>query len=346
MNAPMRLAVALILPCSIAAAACSNHAAVPAVAAGVASTAGNAHFGASAGTLYVASSASKVYAFDPGTTTPKLTITVGIHTPTDLIFDSNENLYVANLSPGHGSVTEYANGQGAPIRTIVKGISGINSGGMAVTNDGTLIVTDQGGVSEYHPGATTPFLTIARPAAYVALASQTTFFATMRTSAVSNFTVGTRKPNFVISRPFMVPGPIAVDSSGTLYVVDVCGPGCAVYTYDSTGKLIATLSNGIDAPVGVLVDSQDNAWIDNFGEFNSSITAFHAGQVSPFEYIANSVNSPDAMVVDAAGTLYIGNGRGGHDIVEYASGQTTPTLKFALPHNQSATSMVIAPPGL
>ena len=330
---------------AIFAAGCSYHtpgAALPNQAAGSSSI---VRFGGTAGTLYVAAFSGHVYAYAPGTTSPKLTITAGIHRPVALGFDASNNLYVVNAGPSkHGSVTVYASGQGSPIRTIEKGLSGPGGGSMAVTSNGTLVVGDVGGISEYQPGATAPFLKIPRRTTYVSLATQTSFYATT-SQAVGNFTIGSSKPNFAVRHPFMVPGPTAVDSTSTLYVVDACGPGCAVYEYDSTGDFLRTLSN-VDIPVGVFVDSSDNAWVNNYGEITSSVEAFHPGQSSPFIFITKGISAAFAITVDAAGTLYVADGAGSHDIVEYASGSTSPTLKFPLPHGETASALIIAPPGL
>lgn len=297
------------------------------------------------GSLYVASHGSKIYAFAPGTTKPKLTITVGVNNPNGLLFDSKNNLYVSNAGPGSaGSVTEYAPGQTAPIRTITKGINQPTMGSMAAPPDGTLIVASQAGISEYHPGETKPFFNRPSPASAVVIASPTTIDVSLR-PVVANFTIGQKKWNFAMSDT-MIPGPLAIDASGTLYVVDSCGPGCPVREYDPSGDLIRTLGNGIDIPVGVLVDPANNAWVNNYGEISPSISAFHPNHASPFFSLTNGLNSATSIAVDGAETLYVGNTGGNKFVKEYANGSHTPTLKFPLPHNEIPTALVIAPPGL
>jgi sugar lactone lactonase YvrE len=347
---PLRASLVLAATVALTASACGSHGVAPNPGIGTANSFPSAlHDGsapAAVGSLYVATTGSKVYAFAPGATVPKLVISKGIHTPDDLHFDGQNNLFVANAGPGqNGSVTVYARGQGNPTRTITSGVKGPTNGSTAVTHDGTLIVADTGGISEYHPGASTPFLSIAATSGSVALASQTSFFATT-SMTVANFTIGSSSSNFHINGPFMIPGSMAVDSHGTLYVVDACGPGCAVYEFGPHGHLIRILSNGIDAPLFVLVDGSENAWVLNFGELSSSISAFHRNGTTPFEAIDHGLNSPIVIAVDGAGTLYLANDGGPAAIAEYARGSTTPTLTFRLPHNERARALVISPPGL
>jgi streptogramin lyase len=69
------------------------------------------------GDLYVADiSASAVYVFPPGATSPSLTITDGISGPYGVIVDSKGNVFVTNLD--NNTVTAYAAGQTSPFEDI------------------------------------------------------------------------------------------------------------------------------------------------------------------------------------------------------------------------------------
>ena len=335
------LSAALIALC---AAGCSMHSAAPLPAQQLGTTSHNVRVN-TVGSLYVAASGSHVYAFAPGQTMPKLVITNGINKPTYLIFDTSNNLYVANAGPGStGSVTEYTNGQGSPTRTITAGVNAPAFGSLAVSPDGTLIVASQAGISEYHPGATRPFFNKKTPSTYVVAAPTNTIDVTTSTNLTSNFPLGKWKPNFSFNAG--VAGALGIDTAGTLYIVDASGPGAPVREFDPTGKFIRLLGNGIDIPVSVFVDSSNNAWVNNFGEITASISGFHQNATSPFISITQGINSVNALTVDSAGTLYIANGGGGKLIREYASGSTTPTLSFPLRQSQVGASLVIAPPGI
>jgi hypothetical protein len=343
-TARLRLSLLSAALIALFAAGCSMHSAAPLTAQLQGATSHNVR-GNTVGSLYVAASGSHVYAFAPGQTMPKLVITNGINKPTYLIFDSSNNLYVANAGPGStGSVTEYTNGQGSPTRTITTGVNAPTYGSLAVSPDGTLIVASQAGISEYHPGATRPFFNKSKPSTYVVAAPANTIDVTTWTSLTSNFPLGKWKPNFSFNAG--VAGALGIDTAGTLYIVDASGPGAPVREFDATGKFIRLLGNGIDIPVSVFVDSRNNAWVNNFGEITASISGFHQNADSPFISITQGINSVNALTVDSAGTLYIANGGGGKLIREYANGSTTPTLSFPLRQNQVGTSLVIAPPGI
>jgi hypothetical protein len=300
------------------------------------------------GSLYVAVGNSKIYVYAPGAAMPKFVITNGLAQPTDLLFDNKKNLFVSNLGPGgpHSSVTVYANGKGNPVRTITNGVFQPLTQSLAVTADGTLIVADSVGISEYHPASNAPFLKIATNAGNVILTSQTTFDFISQTSVVQNMTIGKRNPNFTISNQLSSPVYLAVDSAGVLYVANSCGitSGCYVTEYAPNGRGPIHFL-GEDGPFYLVIDRQQNLYVLNFGEFGPSLNEYRKDHTTPFRTITQGLSFPNAMAVDAAGTLYVANDSPA-TVTEYAPGQTTPKLTIRIPYGDRPSAMVIAPLGI
>ncbi len=78
---------------------------------------------------------------------------------------------------------------------------------------------------------------------------------------------------------------LAVDKKGTLYAANLLGGNgsITIYPKGQTSPSL-TITNGCDAPYGIAVDSQGNIFTSNLD--NNTITAYHAGQTSPYETIS------------------------------------------------------------
>lgn len=119
------------------------------------------------GDLYVANfvenqgfCSGNIYVYPPRKGKPKYVISSGLWGPVAMIFDSAQNLYVANGV--NSTVAVYPLGQRKPSLTISKGLSSPTA--LAVSAKGDLYVASDGSgpgwVTMYSPGAKSPRLTI------------------------------------------------------------------------------------------------------------------------------------------------------------------------------------------
>jgi hypothetical protein len=93
----------------------------------------------------------------------------------------------------------------------------------------------------------------------------------------------------------------------------------------------ATITDGIDEPLGIAVGADGTLYVANFhgglgkGSGNGSVTVYKAGSTHPSLTITD-VNEPNSVAVDAHGTLYVGeNASNTTEIAEFAPGATSPT---------------------
>jgi len=146
-----------------------------------------------------------------------------------------------------------------------------------------------------------------------------------------------------------LPGGIAVDSSGNLYIADggnhrirklsngiittVAGNGTAGYTGDSAAATSAELND----PVGVAVDSSGNLYIADAGNnvirkvANGTITTFAGNNKAGPGYFGDGasatnaqLNDPVGVAVDSAGNVYIADAN--NNAIREVSGGNISTL--------------------
>jgi|HubBroStandDraft_6_1064221.scaffolds.fasta_scaffold82847_2 sugar lactone lactonase YvrE len=185
----------------------------------------------SKGNLYVAGlegsgPRAQVEVFPPGAKKPARTITEGIQYPFALLVDKSNDLFVANcgfgscyLSSGNrGSITEYAYGSGAPLRTITDGIDSPQA--MAFGKNGLLFVANYG---YFKKGSVTVYSSGTKP--------------------VRRITAGIRNPD-----------ALAVGPSGYVYVANYAyakgHDSITVYTPDGS-QLVRTIPEELDGPLSL-----------------------------------------------------------------------------------------------
>jgi sugar lactone lactonase YvrE len=185
------------------------------------------------------------------------------------------NLYVAN--EGASTVTVYARGDNSVLRTISKGISSPIS--LAMSANGSLYVLN---CCQSNIGSVTVY--------------DATSGKLLRTIS------DVKKPS-----------AMAVGPNGYIFVADNTSSEVAVY--GNTGSLpIYTLTNGINAPRGLAVDSEGNLYVSNCPEEcynfvgpNGNVTVYSAGQYTLSRTISRGVTSPDALMVARNNYLYVAN---------------------------------------
>lgn len=89
----------------------------------------------------------------------------------------------------------------------------------------------------------------------------------------------------------------------------------------------ATITDGIDDPLGIAVDASGSLYVANQagGSGSGSVTVYKAGSTHPSLTITE-VSNPNSVAVDSHGTLYVGeNASNTTEIAEFAPGATSPT---------------------
>jgi hypothetical protein len=217
--------------------------------------------------LYVGNSNSNtvtVYDFYAGTLLR--TISNGVNNPLTLAVDKAGNVYSGNaFRPG--SVTEY-DSNGNLIRTITNGTSFPEA--LALDAGGTLYVGNNGSITVYPPGATSPSLTISAgigvPSAIGVDGSGTVYSANQTNNTVTEYAAGSASILRTISGVNDPPG-LAVDFTGKL-VVSSCyscsgqgGGTDAVFIYAPGATTPMVSLNQVSGPGAVAFDSLDNIYV-------------------------------------------------------------------------------------
>ncbi len=129
-----------------------------------------------------------------------------------------------------------------------------------------------------------------------------------------------------VTLPFTgLPGDVAVDTAGDLYVAD---------GYDASNSRVLKLAagsntqtvlpfTGLNAPFGVAVDTAGDLYVTD--RDNNRVLKLAAGSSTQSVLPFTGLNYPDGVAVDAAGDLYVADG-GNHRVLELAAGSATPSV--------------------
>ena len=191
------------------------------------------------------------------------------------------------------SLTAYAataTGNGAPVATISGAATGLSGpAGLAFDPAGRLVVanTATGSITEYAPGArgnASPVVTI------------------------SGADTGLSNPNGV-----------AFDAAGHLFVTNAGNDSVTEYAPGAVGDAspIATLqgsSTGLSNPDGIAFDTAGRIFVANLADgTNGTVTEYapgaiaNAAPVATIAGTATTLTEPDAVSLDSAGNLYVGD---------------------------------------
>jgi len=288
---------------------------------------------AAAAHLYVANgdgNSITVYALNAsGNAAPARTI-AGASThlafPQGLAFDAAGNLLVAEgegLDAEIDAFSPTANGDAAPLYTIVPGESSAFGFGLAVAPDGELAEAICGSCGFVgSPDA------VQRYALGKNVASPTTKLAGGSTGLA-------------------FPYGLAFDASGTLYVADNLTNAIGVFPPGSAGDVAPsrTIAGGaVKSPTGLAVDASGELFASIATGTSAAILVFPKGGSSPARTIANPVAdtfvNPSQILIDATGALWVpsGNVCGASTgapcaatgaVSVYAPGAATPTRTIA-----------------
>ncbi|MGA8532891.1 MAG: hypothetical protein WB615_02145 [Candidatus Tumulicola sp.] len=213
--------------------------------------------------LYVATFGAGVLVYGPGGTQTVHVIRKGTKGCSALAFDRARNLYVAN--EWNGTVTVYAPGKTPGHPKLVHKIVGLHQPlALAFGPSGNLFVANHKSVYVFKAGSLELLRTI-----------------TGITSAAA----------------------IAIDSIGRLYVSsdpftrEGYQPGwVTVYSAGGT-KPLRKITEGIDVPRAVIIDSSDNVYVAN--SFNSSVTVYSPGGTKLVGTITDGVTDPNFLAFNS-----------------------------------------------
>jgi serine/threonine protein kinase, bacterial len=134
---------------------------------------------------------------------------------------------------------------------------------------------------------------------------------------------------------------VARDATGAhpwLYVGGFSNNVVAIYDLEKFGTpQIGTITNGINGPGGLAIDSQGTLYVANQSAGN--VTIYPAGTIAPSLTLSQGLQSPQSVAVDSHGNVYVCNRGSAPAIVVYPPGQTTPSQTITSSLIQSLTQI-------
>ncbi len=250
------------------------------------------------GDLYIAdvpsgtSGTVKVYA--PGSSSPKIVISDGIHYPNALAVSASERLFVSNY---YARATVYAPRTTSPLYAAKTGLFSVD---LRLDSNGTLYDAQNQGPYGGRSSAVAVFPFGKRLATLhiqegvnlpvaVALDSQRNVYVANSTN-VTVYAHGSTKLLRTIKRGLLAPQALAVDPTGRLYVADSIADTVTVYAPHSN-KLISTIRQGINQPKALTLDGFGPLYVAN----RNSVTVYDTESFRLAQTIRTGVDHPVAV---------------------------------------------------
>ncbi|HEY1868951.1 MAG TPA: hypothetical protein VGG70_11705 [Candidatus Cybelea sp.] len=211
------------------------------------------------GNLYVANtSAGTVTEYAPGKTTRSFSYSQGLGDPAGVAIDAKQNVYITCLSPP--SLAVFAQKSNTPKLKITNLTFPID---VALDPAGDVYVTtynanfSSGEIIEYAPGSTLGTnrgIVTKEPGGIVLDKAGDIVTADQGLPGVLVFPPGKTQPSETFAQNTIDPDPVRLSrSEKQVYVGDAVGNAVYVYAYPS-GKLVDTITDGVDGPNGLAVD--------------------------------------------------------------------------------------------
>jgi len=227
------------------------------------------------------SSANTVTLYAGAQNAPAVVIASGLVNPQGLVFDSNGDLFVASEP---SSVVEYAPPYTGVPTTIAAGVN--HPQALALDNRGNLFVANGNGsntVTEY----------------------------------IAPYTGG---PSATISGGVDDPVSLAIDAGDSLYVANSAANTVTVYA-SPYGGTPTTVSNGLNGPNSVALDSHGNLFASNLNSTPNAVLEFappFSSSSAPAAWITNGISEQGAIAVNANANLFVPN-QGANSVTEYGA---------------------------
>jgi hypothetical protein len=132
-------------------------------------------------------------------------------------------------------------------------------------------------------------------------------------------TVPNPSPMGSITTGVNVPIGLAVDTKGTLYVVNIGNNTVTEYKHGSITPDF-TITGGMSSPYGIGVDSHRNVFVTNLG--TNTVTGYRHGQTSPFETVSGVGPNPVGLAVDQSDNVFVADDSD-NTIYEIPAGSST-----------------------
>ena len=213
----------------------------------------------SKGNLYITNTrGNTVTEYAPGSVNPSFTYSSGLGAPAGVAVDSKQNVYVSSLSPA--SVKVFPQGSNTPGVTITNLTYPID---VALDPSANLYVTSytagftNGEIVEYSPGSTNGTnlgIVTGAPGGIALDEAGDIVTADQHLPGVLVFPPGKTAPSLTFAQNTLDPDPVRfLANEKQVYVGDAVGNAVYVYDYPS-GKLVDTITDGIDGPNGLALD--------------------------------------------------------------------------------------------
>jgi sugar lactone lactonase YvrE len=276
------------------------------------------------GNLYVASdSKNSISVYSPGGLSLLRTITKGVSVADALVFDNEDNLYVANCTKQcdskkkHGTVTVYKAGTATLTRTITDGVDRPEA--LAFDSTGNLYVCNAPVGTEGGPA----------PA-----------------GSVTVYASGKGTPLRTITSGVVGPSALAIDKSNELYVANTAGANVTVYAAGKTSvlRMFGKFSSNEFVPVRLAFNGSGNLYVVDDGG-NGSVDVFAPKGTSPVQVITQGLNAPSSIAFDKQGKLYVSSwpfSSTGSTVTAYAPGKTS-VLQTITAGITSPVAIAVAP---
>lgn len=295
-----------------------------------------------------------------------------IFRPTSSRSSAAPYLYVASKgqdvkSRGRGMTAVFQVGQSSALRLATQTVHPV---GVAVDHDGNVYVVSEGTLYVYAPGLSSLIRTV--PGVYnegapvsIAVDAQNNVYVPTQNYQIAEYSEGGAtllrviqgaSPTFFVDRsshlyvtsndtiwvygrtgtsPIRTIGvpnvdAIAVDSMGHIYA-DVCR-GYGIEVFSPTGRFIR--GNNQCSTI-LALDQNDYLYVGYGGpsrNAHGAVVVYKPYSFEQFKEIKEGIHRIRAMIVDAAGNLYVANGRGGTgvgNVVMYPFGKGTPAWTVA-----------------
>ncbi len=162
--------------------------------------------------------------------------------------------------------------------------------------------------------------------------------------SVTEYDRGSDMPSRQIEKDYA--WAVATDSANNLYVASC--PSCHEYGYGKssvdvykagTTKLIRTITKGIDLPISLAVDTNDDLYVLNARYPHPSVTVYAPGSDKPLRKLTQGLSGPSVVALDPSNNVFVmnGNNSGNPSIVEYqaASGKLVRTVTSGIQSPQA-----------
>jgi serine/threonine-protein kinase len=213
----------------------------------------------------------------------------------------------------------------------------IDVAGVAVDSAGNVYaVPSSGPALELSAGATAsvqlPLTGVVGPGVGVD-GSRAVYVTSYSTSAVWKLPAGSNTPAAVTftgmkcnqaAAPLAIPGGLAVDKSGAVYVTDLGGcPGGRVLMLPAGASTATVLPfTGLLQPAAVAVDGAGNVYVTDVND--GRVLELAAGSSRETALPFTGLRAPGGLAIDAAGDVYVSDTRNNR-VLKLAAGSTTPT---------------------